>query len=312
MKLRVLLIAALAALINLAHDGYTDLAWPLFGARALLDGQNPYAAPMPLGLPLFYPLPALMFLAPVAGLPIAVASLLFSVLSAALLAYAVLRYRPRGWPLFLSAPFFVACGWSQWSMLVTAAALIPALVPIGLCKPSLGLPLLLLRRPMRSSVLIACGVLAGSLLLLPSWPLDWFHSIASHDSAIPLLTIPGAIVIVALIRWRDQRARLLVGMAAMPQRFYDPLILWLIPSSARGGLWLSLLSWLAVLPWLLRLRGVPLAQPPLILALAPLYLAALALVLLPAQQRDIRGVGRVAAIPKPKHFVRRDEVGAAD
>ena len=270
-------IATLARLI--APTGW-DLSWALAGARALVAGGNPYTAPMPMDLPLFYPPPTLLAVLPIVWLPDTIASVIFSAVSAGVLAYAVVRYQPCAWPMLLSAPFWIAVLWSQWSLLITAAVLIPALLPLAMCKPNLGLPVLLVRLPRRSSVLICAGVLLVCFALQPTWLFDWLtNALNSHDSAIPLLTIPGVLLVLAIPRWRDPRARLLLGMACMPQRFYDPLALWTIPQTARGGLLLSALSWLVCGAGALAAFVTPLAQPPLWLVVLALYIPALVYVI---------------------------------
>ena len=84
---------------------------------------------------------------------------------------------------------------------------------------------------------------------------------------------------LALIAWHDERARLLFGMALMQQRFYDPLMLWLIPETARGALVLSALSWVVCGPWLFFATRIPLAHPQHWIVVGLLYLPALLMVL---------------------------------
>ncbi len=55
-------------------------------------------------------------------------------------------------------------------------------------------------------------------------------------------------LLLALPRFRDRDVRLLLIMAAMPQRwFYDAFILWLIPKSRRELAWTVFLSWFPAL-----------------------------------------------------------------
>src|SRR5688500_1352229 len=97
-----------------------DQVWA--GARALWDGRDPYALVGP-GLefawkwPLYYPLPALVAVAPLGFLPVIAARAIFAGVSAALLAWAVTR---DGWsrlPIFLSVSFMVTMELGQWSAL---------------------------------------------------------------------------------------------------------------------------------------------------------------------------------------------------
>jgi hypothetical protein len=51
---------------------------------------------------------------------------------------------------------------------------------------------------------------------------------------------------LALLRYRDRDARLLLLAALMPQRwFYDAFILWLIPKTRREIIWTIFFSWSA-------------------------------------------------------------------
>lgn len=271
-----LISAALCLMIRLIYGmGAWDLAWPLQGAGLLLAGQNPYTmGGYPLDLPLFYPLPTVLFVLPIVWLDPTIASTIFSGVSAAVLAYTIIAYRPQAWPVLTSAPFFVAVIWSQWGPLVMAAASVPHFLPLALLKPNIGLPLFLLRRPSKMSVSIIAAVLTLSLAILPTWPLDWFRNIQTHDSRVPLLSIPGLLLPLALLRWRDPRARLLFGLSCVPIRFYDTLMLWCIPETMRAGLILSILSWLIFGSWFF-VSGFTLSHPPFWLVVALLYLPAL-------------------------------------
>jgi hypothetical protein len=136
------------------------------------------------------------------------------------------------------------------------AALLPALGVLLVAKPNLGLAIFAYR-PNRTAVIASAALLALSLALLPHWPLDWLHSLAldrrSATHPIPLLTPLGAVLVLALLRWRRPEARLLFAMACVPQLlfFYDQLALWLVPRSSRESLWLTLASGLAFLAMIL-------------------------------------------------------------
>jgi hypothetical protein len=117
------------------------------------------------------------------------------------------------------------------------------LLPLAMLKPNIGASVLLMRWPGKRAALFGGAVFLVSLLILPSWPIDWLRNTRQHDNFIPLLSLPGALLPLALLRWREPRARLLLGMACVPQRFNDVLMLWAIPETPRGGLILSILSW---------------------------------------------------------------------
>src|SRR2546429_276923 len=66
-----------------------------------------------------------------------------------------------------------------------------------------------------------------------------FYGISS-----PLLVLPGPLLILALWRYRDRDAWLLLLAAIMPQRwFFDAFILWLIPKTRREILFTAFFSW---------------------------------------------------------------------
>ena len=93
---------------------------------------------------------------------------------------------------------------------------------------------------------------AISLAINPHWPVEW-RSQLSHRSpgnyGIPLLLGGGPILLLALLRWRNPAARLLLVMACVPQSilFYDQLPLWLIPRSRLQSAAMGLLSLVGLL-----------------------------------------------------------------
>ncbi|MBA3530834.1 MAG: hypothetical protein H0T73_02780 [Ardenticatenales bacterium] len=233
-----------------------DFLWPLEGARALLAGQNPYedATRYPLGLPLYYPLPTLMAVLPFIAFPEHVGSALFFGLSSALVAYFMLQSQPP-WRLllFLSAPYYEALRTVQWSPLLTLMTLLPALLPLALIKPNLGLSLALAdpRQWTRRSLMISAILLLLSFVLSPTWPVGWLFQLGPYGGVPPLLVEPlGFLLVFALLRWRDYEGRLLFFMALLPKRvFYDQLALWMIPRNAVEMALLTVASWVGYIAW---------------------------------------------------------------
>ena len=221
-----------------------DFTYPWLGARALLQGHNPYVAVSsertPWGLGLFYPLPAVLIATSVAWLPAHAAGVTFVTVSFAFLALVLTR---RGmWRLLVlaSAPAFQACISVQWSPLLTAAALFPPVLGIIVAKPNFALPLLAFQS--RRAAWYFAGIGAAALLLLsfavmPAWPTEWVHILRSNRAAgryaIPLGTRLGCVVVLAVFRWRRPEARLLLFMACVPQLgfFYDQLVLLLVATT---------------------------------------------------------------------------------
>jgi hypothetical protein len=225
-----------------------DFTWLLLSAKRLLAGANPYQgrlAPLPYDpeARLQYPLPTVLLAIPFTIFSQPVAGALFIGASSALLAF--LLTRADWWPLllFTAFPFWEAVNLAQFSPLVVAAVLLPAL-PLALIKPNLSLPAVAAWPNVRG-LLLSAAVYGASLLLLPSWPLDMLRNADQVRHVMPLLSATGPLLLLALLRWREPRARLLLAMAILPQRTlpYDQLLLWLIPSSWKQMLVMSAVSW---------------------------------------------------------------------
>ncbi len=131
----------------------------------------------------------------------------------------------------------------QWTPLIMASAFFPFLLPTTLVKPQLGLPVFLTRARRRG--IAACMiVIAVSLAVMPSWPMLWIAQLAHYNRFVPLLVWPGPLLLLALLRYRDRDAILLLLAACMPQRwFYDGFLLWLIPKTRREIVWTVFFSW---------------------------------------------------------------------
>jgi hypothetical protein len=69
--------------------------------------------------------------------------------------------------------------------------------------------------------------------------------------AAPVFMGTTAVVLVAVVWWRQRSARLLVMLACIPQHafFYDQLLLWLLPRTLGQSLALSVAGWAAYLSW---------------------------------------------------------------
>ncbi|MEO8286644.1 MAG: hypothetical protein ABI670_09435 [Chloroflexota bacterium] len=268
-----------------AHPG--DFVWALQTAYTLSQGIDPYGfAPDPLLIP--YPLPVALFGVPflwtIGVLPFFVAGAVFLGISAGLLTWSMLR-AGENWRLtliLLSGPFWMAVLVSQWSPLIVATWYIPVLAPLlVLVKPQIALPVAIAHKLSKPGLLIAGVVLLFSLIIDATWPFRFLSMMGPYQSTIPILTLPlGPLLILAALRWRDERGRLLLFMAVMPQRtIYDYLPLWLVPTGIRGLAVLTALSWLVVL------AGIPtwpamFTTPDMQWAIHALYLPALIILLL--------------------------------
>jgi len=271
-----------------------DFSWALNGARALLAHQNPYhvqVAPDPAinTDPLYYPLPAVLVAIPFTPLPDRLAGGIFVMLSAGLLAFGITRDGPHWLPILFSMPFLFAAIIAQWSIFVVACALTPVISGLSAVKPTLGLSLWCWR-PSRATIIGGATILLVSLIILPSWPWDWIANLRRSHHSPPLLMLPlGPLLLLAIIRLRDARARLLLALACQPQLlwFYDQLPLLLIARTWRESMKLAMLTWIGMplaifVPWLL--NATPATGPYIVAAivLATTYLPACILVLWPA------------------------------
>ena len=220
------------------NQGAADFGWALRLAQRLLAGQNPYDTPYEQ-----YPLTAAFFALPLAWLRPEVAAGLFWGISSFLLAFGLTRWGYTRLLVFLAYPYWAGILTVQWSPIIAAGALFPLLLPVTMAKPQIGLPVFFTHLSRRG--VMACMVLALlSLIVKPTWPRLWINQFGHYEHFIPLLVLPGPLLLLALLRWRERDAWLLLLTAAMPQRwFFDPFILWLIPRTRRELLGTVLISW---------------------------------------------------------------------
>jgi hypothetical protein len=211
--------------------GGTDFDPVWYAARRYLAGEEPYvaAAPPRFYFPLLYPFPAVLVALPFAELGLRAGRLAFVALSGGLFGYALGRYRPWTWPTFFGLPFILSASLAQWSAILTAALFLPWLGPVLAAKPNLALAILAGARSRRAAIILLAGALALTLVSLaiePEWPTRWRDALAQSTHFRPLLMRPGGVLmLLALLRWRDADARLLLGLAAMPTTglYYDML-----------------------------------------------------------------------------------------
>jgi len=246
MRWRILVSAAIGLvsgafcwfLMKHFHQDAADFRWALRLAHRLLAQQGPYDTPLEQ-----YPLTAALFALPFVRLQPEVAAGLFWGISSSLLAFGLTRHGYTRLLIFFAYPYWAGILTVQWSPIIAASAFFPLLLPVTMAKPQVGLPVFLTRLSRRG--LWACAAVAAlSLALMPTWPLLWLKQIGNYEHFIPLLVLPGPLLLLALIRYRERDAQLLMLSAIMPQRwFFDSFTLWLIPQSRREMIWTVFLSW---------------------------------------------------------------------
>jgi len=250
----------------------SDLAQVWIAARAYLAGVDPYSVvgpdrPFQWGFPLLYPFPAVLVFLPFAPLPMRWVDPLWVGFGSGLLAWVLTRQRVANPQLlvFASFAYCYALILSQWSPLLTAAALLPWGGVILACKPTVGLALFAAYPGWRAMIGAAAAILA-SLLLYPRWPIAWLGGLSQQQHVTSLILHPGGpLILLALLRWRRSEARLLMALACVPltPSIYEAIPLFLIPETwFEAGL-------LAALTYL-----VGITLPPFSVATFNAYLAA--------------------------------------
>ena len=229
-----------------------DQFW--YAARAVLAGGNPYELIGPgkafaWPWPFVYPLTSALVAMPLAGLPVLAARSVFVGISVGLLAYAMPGRLLV--PLLVSQPFVNALWNAQWAPLLTAAMLLPALGMLGAAKPTVGIAIVAHSSTWKQVWLTIGGGLVltlMSLLLRPDWLMNWKAAVsATSHFSVPVMHPAGLFLLLALLRWKDPKARLLLALAAVPHTpmWYSALPLFLIPRTLAEGTLLAGLSQIA-------------------------------------------------------------------
>ncbi|HTK42270.1 MAG TPA: hypothetical protein VL287_11830 [Gemmatimonadales bacterium] len=257
--------AGVAALLGVAAAAYvlglyghqapgtvsdTDALW--VAARALRAGQDPYAAipspPWPWGVQ--YPLPAVLVMLPFSLLPLAAARATFMGASVALLAYGLTRR--AWWPLIMLAggQMFFAMQSVQWTPLFAAAVLLPALRALWTIKPTTGLTLFA-AYPNWQTVLGGLGLVALAFLVWPHWLDGWLAAVRTAPHRPAILRPGGALLLLALLRWRFPEGRQLAVLALTPlsPHLYEALPLMLVARSRRELLALAVCGTVGLGAW---------------------------------------------------------------
>ncbi len=232
------LFAATAAWLASHRPGFgtPDFQWWWLTARAVLDGQNPYAVvpnAIDAQFQFYNPLPAAVLAIPFAFVRPDVGLALFSGVSAAVLAFAATRRSFDPLVMFLSASFAHTIVMGQWSLLLTAALFAPSLAFIGSAKPNIGVAIIAALASWR----VALAMLAFAVftvILRPSWPMEWFAVVKTSTYHFSPITIPGGfLLLLAALKWRRPEARLVAALAVVPQSpfVYEAMPAFFVPRS---------------------------------------------------------------------------------
>lgn len=290
----------------------TDFEVYWLASRLLARGVNPYPlragdAGWPLSEALFYPAPALIVVWPFHSFILPVAAGAFFGTASGLLAWRLSR--DGLWRLWMlgTPAFIMAAILGQWSPFLVVGALIPGAGFLLACKPTIGLACFIYRPTWIAAISVA-GISFLSLILLPTWPLEWLTNIqiiANHprvDHPSPITQPFGWLLLLAAIRWRQPEARLLFAMACVPQLLYfaDQLALGLVARKRSEAVALAWCGLIAAVTWFVLLPvGVPHVAPAAPYVMAGLYLPALIVVLRRSNEGPVpawvdRALGKVA------------------
>jgi hypothetical protein len=228
-------------------DRYTDFDVLYHAAARLLRGENPYPMATQWSP---YPLPAVLLAVPFTAIPLGLARPIFDILVGWAFAYALWRYRGTFALLaVLSGGYLIAMWNGHTTPLMVAAGLIPALGFLLAVRPSTSAALWI-ARPSRIALLGASAFLLLSLLVLPSWPQDWWMALQqdSRELMPPVLRPFGFVLLLAALRWRLPEGRLLLAIAFIPQTTlpHELVSLALIPAALLEMVIYVTGSWLAV------------------------------------------------------------------
>jgi hypothetical protein len=175
---------------------------------------------------------------PLTVLPLPIARVAFAGLTGGVAGWALARHRPQALLLLLTGPFLYALYRGQWSPVILAACLVPAVGVVVAVKPTVGLGAWIYR-PSRVTLVGAAILTLISLALLPHWPLDWLASLRGmrHFRA-PLLLPWGVVLALTALKWRRPEARLLGWLAVVPQTIvpYELVPLAVVPRTLRESL----------------------------------------------------------------------------
>lgn len=200
-----------------------DQVW--FAARELRSHHNPYMEIGP-GLqgswpwPLYYPATAAVLAIPLSWLSVVAARCVFMGLSSAALTYALSARGVIGLIPLASGAFLSAVQMCQWSPLLAAGMLLPAISWVWVAKPNLGVAQLAAKpsRPaLVSAILGGCALALVAFAYLPSWVGDWFGTMHRAPHIRPLaFSWLGWPLLLAALRWRRPEGRALLALAIVP------------------------------------------------------------------------------------------------
>lgn len=237
---------------HMRPDVQSDFDQIWYGAKALRLGRDPYAVIGPgrewgsWPWRLYYPVPALLPALPLSYLDVVTARSVFAAVSAGCFALLVSRLGYAHLAALLSASLISAISLVQFTPLLACAALSPAFGWVLSCKPNMGLAVLATARSNRwlaISMGLSAMMVVLSLAIQPAWPTQWLAAVREGEHFTPFVLRPGgALLLLALLRWRRPEARWLALLSLVPATpgVQEALILFTVPQSFRSILLLAI------------------------------------------------------------------------
>ncbi len=247
------IVVGIISMFVLHLGGGGDFLLRLTTTRNWLSGEEIYS---PLRFrfardAVAYPFTAYLVFIPFAWITNEIAIGIFMGLGCGILAWLIFRSNNYWYLLlFLSWPFVYNLLISQFAVYAIYMFFSASFLPILLIKPQLAFPFALTQRPNRLGLILTALLLLISLIIYPSWPFEAMESLhmQNYTGFQPLFLLPfGPLILLALIRYRDRRAWMLVLMALLPQRMaYDQLGVLLVAGNRKQLIFLVLCSWLTL------------------------------------------------------------------
>ena len=121
--------------------------------------------------------------------------------------------------MLLSYPAMSAVDLIQWAPWIAAAVTVPWLGMFAAAKPNTGIAVIVGQRRLRDAVVVAglgAAVTVVSLIMRPSWPLDWWRVIQDGTHPSMIMRPFGFVLLLAALRWRRPEARTLLALSVLP------------------------------------------------------------------------------------------------
>jgi hypothetical protein len=155
------------------------------------------------------------------------------------------RYSYERLPAVMSGAFLIAVSLAQWSPWLACAVLAPAFLWVVSGKPNVGLAAVASSRITRRSVALALVPLLIAFAWRPDWVAGWRYAVSTAEHFHPYFRRPGgALLLLALVKWRRPEARWLAVIACVPGTpgAAEALVLFAFPMTFRQCLCLALLT----------------------------------------------------------------------